>query len=210
MLLAARTEDDVSHLEVWVYEDASGHGTEANLFVHHDLLLPGAGASVAAVLRFSEARPRPPAFPLSLAWLDCPPGAAAGEARGNFVAVGTMMPAIELWDLDVLDASEPVMVLGGEDVEATAAAASKRPGAKPSKKASRAPVLRPGSHTDAVLGVAWNGAPGRCGLCAMAAVAELTFLAPPAAEFRNVLASASADCTVKVRATVQRRAPGAR
>ena len=41
VLLAARTEDDVSHLEVWVYEDASGDGTEANLFVHHDLLLPG-------------------------------------------------------------------------------------------------------------------------------------------------------------------------
>jgi len=106
---------------------------------------------------------RSSAFPLSLAWLDCPPGAAAGEARGNFVAVGTMMPAIELWDLDVLDASEPVMVLGGEDVNAVAAAtASKRPGAKPSKKSSRVPVLRPGSHTDAVLGVAWNGTAACC------------------------------------------------
>ena len=104
------------------------------------------------------------AFPLSLAWLDCPPGTAAGEARGNFVAVGTMLPAIELWDLDVLDASEPVMVLGGEDAQATAAAAtaSKRPGAKPGKKTSRAPVLRPGSHTDAVLGVAWNGTAAYC------------------------------------------------
>ena len=39
----------MSHLEVWVYEDASGDGTEANLFVHHDLLLPGAlGRRVAA------------------------------------------------------------------------------------------------------------------------------------------------------------------
>jgi hypothetical protein len=86
-----------------------------------------------------------------------------------------MQPAIELWDLDVLDASEPVMVLGGEDAEATAAAASKRPGAKPSKKASRAPVLRPGSHTDAVLGVAWNGA--RVGVAG--AVRILTRFAPP-------------------------------
>ena len=42
MLLAARTEDDVSHLEVWVYEEARGEDGEANLFVHHDVLLPGA------------------------------------------------------------------------------------------------------------------------------------------------------------------------
>ena len=41
MLLAARTEDDVSHLEVWVYEEGGEDG-EANLYVHHDLLLPGA------------------------------------------------------------------------------------------------------------------------------------------------------------------------
>jgi hypothetical protein len=87
-----------------------------------------------------------------------------------------MQPAIELWDLDVLDASEPVMVLGGEDAEATAAAASKRPGAKPSKKASRAPVLRPGSHTDAVLGVAWNGA--RVGVAGAVRMRVLTLVAP--------------------------------
>lgn len=42
VLLAARTEDDVSHLEVWVYEEASDADGEANLYVHHDLLLPGA------------------------------------------------------------------------------------------------------------------------------------------------------------------------
>jgi periodic tryptophan protein 1 len=89
------------------------------------------------------------AFPLALAWLDCPPGVEAGEARGNFVAVGTMLPGVELWDLDVLDATEPVMTLGGEDASA--------PKSKPGKKGKRA--MRPGSHTDAVLGVAWNGVP---------------------------------------------------
>ncbi len=98
------------------------------------------------------------AFPLALAWLDCPPGAAAGEARGNFVAVGTMLPAIELWDLDVLDATEPVMVLGGE--EEGAPPAPPAPGKK-AKKGKRAATLRAGSHTDAVLGVAWNGARAR-------------------------------------------------
>ena len=41
IVLAARTEDDVSHLEVCVYEEAT-EAEESNLFVHHDLLLPGA------------------------------------------------------------------------------------------------------------------------------------------------------------------------
>jgi hypothetical protein len=152
------------------------------------------------------------AFPLALAWLDCPPGAAAGEARGNFVAVGTMLPAIELWDLDVLDATEPVMVLGGE--EEGAPPAPPAPGKK-AKKGKRAATLRAGSHTDAVLGVAWNGARARGmrrGAARRAREANLAHRcvnprAPwRAAEFRNVLASASADCTVKARSAVLWRA----
>ena len=92
VMLAARTDDDVSHLEVYVYEEPVLNGTdEGNLYCHHDLLLP--------------------AFPLCISWMDCPTDGR--EGRANRVAVGTMYPGIEIWDLDVIDAVEPVATLGG-------------------------------------------------------------------------------------------------
>lgn len=45
LLLGCKTEDDVSYLEVYVYEEE-----EDNLYVHHDIMLPS--------------------FPLCLEWLD--------------------------------------------------------------------------------------------------------------------------------------------
>ena len=66
---------DVSHaLQVWIYEDASSND-ESNIYVHHDIILP--------------------AFPLSLAWMDCSP--AGASQPGNLAAVGTMSPGIEVW-----------------------------------------------------------------------------------------------------------------
>lgn len=151
IVLTARNEDDVSHLEVWVYETEETVSDDpeesTNMYVHHDIMLP--------------------AFPLCLSWLDCNPN---GEGKGNYVAVGTMQPEIEIWDLDVVDSVEPVSVLGG------ALAGKETTPKKKSKKKSKEVAIKykEGSHTDAVLGLSWNS------------------------EFRNVIASASADKSVKI------------
>ena len=31
---------------------------------------------------------------------------------GNFFAVGTMLPVVEIWDIDLVDAPAPIRVLG--------------------------------------------------------------------------------------------------
>jgi periodic tryptophan protein 1 len=157
LIMAARNEEDISHLEVWIYEEPDERG-DGNLYVHHAVLLP--------------------AFPLALAWMDCSP--AEGKDKGNFAAVASFEPGIELWDLDVIDAVEPVATLGGVDYAAAREAANaehkKAKKKKKGKSGTRLPKLpvHPGSHEDAVLGLAWNP------------------------QYRNVLASASADKTVKV------------
>lgn len=157
LIMAVRNEEDISNLEVWVYEEPDERG-EGNLYVHHSLLLP--------------------AFPLALAWGDCDP--TGHRDRGNFAAVGSFEPGIEIWDLDVLDAVEPVATLGGADYEAARVEAAAEGSGKKKKKDKKGKTKAPevpvkaGSHADAVLGLAWNS------------------------EFRNVLASASADKTVKV------------
>ncbi len=159
---------------MWLYEEVEG---EVNGYVHHDILLP--------------------AFPLALAWMDVDPSGV--RERANMVAVASMEPGIEIWDLDVLNAVEPACTLGGYEAPSTsapaaaaeddaedeqmdeAAAKAKRLAKKKAAKKKKAkqrkakPVLREGSHSDAVLGLSWNR------------------------EYRNVLASASADTTVKVR-----------
>jgi hypothetical protein len=91
LVLAGRIEDEVAHLEVYVYEDE-----DDNLYVHHDIMLP--------------------AIPLTVEWLDLPVGKAAQTAngKGNFVAIGTMDPDIEIWNLDVVDSMYPDAVVTTE------------------------------------------------------------------------------------------------
>jgi periodic tryptophan protein 1 len=143
-------------LEVHVYDRKTG-----NLYVHHDIPLP--------------------AFPLCLAH----GRVSSGSTSGNFCAVGTFGPGIEVWNLDVLNALEPSCILGGEDTSAADEVMKLQmmrggggsPGApsKPrSSKTHRKGGLRPGSHTDAVMALSWN------------------------AIHPQVIASGSADKTVKL------------
>lgn len=118
VVVCARNEDDVSHLEVWIYEDSDDG--DSNMYVHHDIIIS--------------------AFPLCTAWLDFP---LKGGEKGNFVAVGSMEPSIEIWDLDIIDEVQPCVVLGGA-VE------------KKTKKGKKKSQYKEGSHTGPVLGLAWN------------------------------------------------------
>ncbi|KAI8055815.1 WD40-repeat-containing domain protein [Syncephalis plumigaleata] len=133
----ARTEDDVSHLEVYVFEE-----NEDNLYVHHDVMLPS--------------------FPLCVEWLDFRAGRRAEEGgNGNYVAIGTFEPEIEIWDLDTIDSMYPDAILGNETTMG-----KKERRRRQSKSDKR--------HTDAVMTLSWNKI------------------------HRNILASGSADTTVKL------------
>ncbi|KAL8766950.1 MAG: hypothetical protein Q9209_006431 [Squamulea sp. 1 TL-2023] len=147
MVIAAKVEDEVAHLEIYVYEDEVD-----NLYVHHDIMLP--------------------AIPLCVEWLDLPVGKALTDAdpKGNFVAVGTFDPDIELWDLDTIDSMYPNAILGqgGEEAKSEASDEKKKKKRKKSKKANE------DYHVDAVLSLAANR------------------------QHRNLLASSSADKTVKL------------
>lgn len=157
VLLAGRTDQGQSSLEVNVFDEKSG-----DLFVHHDFPLPS--------------------FPLCMAYMDLDPRAPAAAASatadvvasnrsGNFVAVGTFEPDIEIWNLDVIDVMEPVAVLGGR------MPVDHAPKDKKKKKKSKKPTLppvKPGSHTKAVMSLSWHPS------------------------VRERLASGSADHTVKL------------
>ncbi len=148
MLLAAKVEDEVAHLEVYVYEDEAD-----NLYVHHDIMLP--------------------AIPLCVEWLDLPVGKSnlGKDARANFVAIGTFDPDIEIWDLDTIDCMYPNAILGQGGNES---GTEPRGGEKKKKKRKKTKKANDNYHVDAVLALAANR------------------------HHRNLLASSSADKTVKL------------
>ncbi|KAG5513505.1 hypothetical protein PMAC_000937 [Pneumocystis sp. 'macacae'] len=89
IILSAKTEDGISYLEIYIYE-----APEDNLYVHHDIMLP--------------------APPLSLEWFNYKPYNES-NISGNFVAIGTLDPDIEIWDLDIIDPLYPIAILGNPE-----------------------------------------------------------------------------------------------
>lgn len=157
LIIASKVEDDVAHLEVYVYEDASD-----NLYVHHDIMLP--------------------AIPLCVEWLDYAvqgQGGTTDNSSANFVAIGTMDPEIEVWDLDVVDCLYPSAILGGGGGGSEAqleegSADQQKKKKKKRKEKRRKKTSNDEYHVDAVLALAGNR------------------------KHRNLLASGSADKTVKL------------
>ncbi len=167
LVVVAKTEDDFASLEINIFDVRS-----SNLYVHHDIPLPS--------------------FPLCLALGSVVSSYQTnsennGVAVGNYVAVGSFEPGIEIWNLDVMNALEPTLVLGGADtrsaeenwmkMQAIAPLSTTIGGKKKKKKnknVGRGGGLREGSHTDAVMGLSWNSV------------------------HKQVLASGSADGTVKL------------
>ncbi|KAI3403367.2 PWP1 [Candida oxycetoniae] len=145
LVLATRTEDDISWLDVYIYDDGAGAPAGAEeeeedkldndvakglvrdsaLYVHHDIMLP--------------------AFPLCVEWVNYKPE-SDGSNIGNFAAVGTFDPQIELWNLDFVDKAFPDVILGEMEVE--------KEKKKKKKKKSTGHVTT--HHTDAVLSLSHN------------------------------------------------------
>ncbi|KAG9051523.1 hypothetical protein FS837_004033 [Tulasnella sp. UAMH 9824] len=152
LIIAAKTEDHVSSLEVYVYDES-----EDNLYAHHDILLPS--------------------FPVCLEWLDYPPFSSTTDSKtGNYVAVGTLDPDIEIWSLDVIESIFPDALLGDPKNKTRDETGAPIMVPSPSKKEQkrRKPKANAEYHIDAILDLSWNRS------------------------HRNLLASASADKTVKL------------
>lgn len=148
LVLAAKVEDEVAHLEVYVYDDS-----EDSLYVHHDIMLP--------------------AIPLAVEWINMLvnrkiDAAGATSDKANFVAIGTLDPEIEIWDLDLVDSMYPNAVLGAPD------ATPSLPSGLTKKKKKRSKKPNTTHHVDSVLSLASSR------------------------PHPNLLASASADTTVKL------------
>ncbi|KAJ6461541.1 WD40-repeat-containing domain protein [Mycena vulgaris] len=120
-----------------------------------------------------------PNFPLCLEWLDFPPTAAGSSSDaattsfGNYIAVGTLDPEIEIWFVDVLESMYPASILGRPN-ETKAHIPTPLGTGKKKRKKTKHRSAATGHHVDVVLALSWNKMQ------------------------RNLLASDSADRTVKL------------
>jgi periodic tryptophan protein 1 len=177
LVLATRTEDEISYLDVYIYDDGAGalgpddeieaeeekkydpdvkRGMvrEGNLYIHHDLMLPS--------------------FPLCVEWMSYKPKGENDISNvGNFAAIGTFEPTIELWNLDCIDKAFPDVILG-ENEYFEWSSKNNNSNKKKNNKKKKTNKIYSKCHTDAVVSLSHNRI------------------------FRNVLCSTSADSTVKL------------
>ncbi|XP_028409152.1 periodic tryptophan protein 1 homolog [Dendronephthya gigantea] len=112
LIVIGKVDEELSSLDIYVYNEE-----DTDLYVHHDILLD--------------------TFPLVLEWLNFDIGNE--DKQGNLLAVGTMEPFINIWDLDVIDAIDSALTLGEKKKNKH-------------KKKSKGSI----GHVDAVLDLSWN------------------------------------------------------
>jgi len=88
LFIAVSCEEEACTLEVFLYDM-----DDCSMYVHHDIILP--------------------AYPLCVEWFNGLPPTHA-EGVGNFAAVGGFNSSIDIWDLDDLEAIEPLFSVGGK------------------------------------------------------------------------------------------------
>eukprot|EP00177_Eucheuma_denticulatum_P001508 GFKZ01002706.1.p1 GENE.GFKZ01002706.1~~GFKZ01002706.1.p1 ORF type:complete len:519 (-),score=73.29 GFKZ01002706.1:388-1944(-) len=143
LIVAAKSSDDVSTLEVHLFDDdpdASDNEDgpyEPHTYVHHDIVLP--------------------ILPLCTAYTRL----NYGRELLNLVAVGMFTPGIDIWDVDRVNHLEPVISLGGYEKRekltgSTGAAAAARNRNKGRRKKKPKLRLKEDSHRDAVMCLSWN------------------------------------------------------
>uniref|UniRef100_A0ACD5XH10 Uncharacterized protein n=1 Tax=Avena sativa TaxID=4498 RepID=A0ACD5XH10_AVESA len=92
VLVCAHNEDEFNSLQVSIVEEQEDG--DPNMFVHHEVPISD--------------------FPLCTAWMDF--NRKNGDEKGNFIAVGTMDPIIEIWNLDIVQSvawRSPEVLLSG-------------------------------------------------------------------------------------------------
>jgi len=126
-LIACTTaQDDFSSIEVYIFDEIN-----QSLYVHHDIILS--------------------AYPLCIEWLPI-----KNNQKANYAIVGSFLPEIEIWNLDVQDALEPEYTLGKIDQDTSDKYyknfAKKKKTASKTKNSADAQYV----HTDAVISLNVN------------------------------------------------------
>ncbi|KAK4522328.1 hypothetical protein GAYE_HPESCF16G0208 [Galdieria yellowstonensis] len=124
VVICGLTEDEVSSLVFYVVEDTEDG---PHIYPHHDLVLSS--------------------FPLSLAWSQ-----VSSLDRYNCqscVAVGSLIPQIEIYDASAIDELEPIAILG--ETRVSKLASDKKRTRRRQKKAADSEY-----HSDSVLSLSWN------------------------------------------------------